>query len=68
MPQPPEKALEKAPEKAAPDKAADKGAGKGKGAAASGGSNAPVAARPNVSSEEGSWASTTEPAPPKAKR
>jgi len=83
MPQPSEKAPEKAPEKAAPekaapekaapdkggaDKAADRGAGKGKGAAAAGGSNAPVTARPKASSEEGSWASTTEPAPPKAKR
>jgi UPF0755 protein len=75
-PQPPEKAPEKAtPEKAAPDKAAavkgspDKPAAeKGNGAAAAGGSNAPAAARPNTSREEGSWASTTDPAPPKAKR
>ena len=69
-PQPPEKAPEKvAPDKGGADKAAaDRGAEKGKGAAAAGGSNAPVAARPNASSEEGSWASTTEPAPPKAKR
>jgi peptidoglycan lytic transglycosylase G len=60
-PQPPEKAPEKAaPEKASPDKVPEKG----KGAAAPG---APLAARPNASREEG-WASTTEPAQPKAKR
>jgi UPF0755 protein len=53
----PEKAAEKSPEK-----------GKGGGAAAPGASGAPAAARPSGSREEGSWASTTEPAQPKSKR
>ena len=82
--QQPEKAPEKgAPEKGAADKgaadkgggdkgssnkASDKGADKGKAAPAPGASGAPAAARPNAPREEGSWASTTEPAQPKAKR
>jgi UPF0755 protein len=50
------------------NKASDKGADKAKAAPAPGASGGPVAARPDAPREEGAWASTTEPAPPKSKR
>jgi UPF0755 protein len=71
-PQQPERAEKPASDKGSPDKGAEKGAekgsNKGKAPAAPAKSGAPSAARPSAPREEGSWASTTEPAQPKAKR